>query len=241
MEVLMMDETKRDPREDISLIREMLERAMDGMKPAAPWFTGFGLIWLVYGLFSVVQRLVMSRVPLETASKLAFAGSVAGILFCLVLAVGFPLCRSRQSFQDMEPLGRKLVDMWGVCIYLFLLATLLISPVIRILSVRMGFSQDASAALNMACALSRSFLFFLFPAAPLLITAKFLDSRRMFAAGIVLTAAAVMVVCSHGVVMFDNDVTVGMGWYYAWLIGACLLDLAPGMMLLVFGQQLKER
>ena len=44
-----MDENRRDPRENISLIRQILERATDGMKTVAPWFTGFGLVWLIFG------------------------------------------------------------------------------------------------------------------------------------------------------------------------------------------------
>ena len=52
MEGYLMDETKRDPIEDIFLIRQVLERATSGMRSLAPWFIRFGLVWLLYGGFS---------------------------------------------------------------------------------------------------------------------------------------------------------------------------------------------
>ena len=47
MEVILMDDSKRDPREDISLIRQMLERTVDGLQTVAPWVTGLGVVWLI--------------------------------------------------------------------------------------------------------------------------------------------------------------------------------------------------
>ena len=236
-----MDENKRDPREDISLIKQMLERAMDGMKIIAPWFTGFGLIWLIYGVFSALQRLVMLRVTLSVASRLAFAGAAAGILFCLVIGFGFLICRNRLATLGLDSLARKLVDMWGVCIVMFLALTVLVNPVISILSVHMGYSAEAASSLNRACALCGSFLFFLLPVAPLLITAEFLDNRRMRLFGIVLALLAAMEMSCHALMLFCDGLAVGAGWQFFWFGVACLLDLAPGAMLLVFGRQLKGR
>ena len=236
-----MDEYKRDPREDISLIRQMLERAMDGMKIIAPWFTGLGIAWLIYGAFSAFQRIAMLHVSLSAAGRLSAAGSVIGTLACVLLAAGFLICRCRLGRLGLDSLARKLVDTWGVCIFLFLILTILLNPVISMISVRLGSSAEAATALYKACAVCRSFLYFLFPVAPLLITAAFLDSRRMLFAGIGLAIITALVMCCNAILLFVDNLTMEIGWGYLLSAAACLLDLAPGVMLLVFGRQLKGR
>lgn len=236
-----MDESKRDPREDIILIRQMLERAIDGMKTIAPWFTGFGLLWLIYGVFSSLQRLVINRVPLSVMNRLVSAGAVAGILFYFVLAVGFLVCRKKLVHLGSDSLARKLVDIWGVCIFMFLILTILLNSVIQFLSMQLGLSWEVAASLNKACSLCRGFLFFLLPVIPLLITAEFLDNRRMLLAGIVLAVLTGMVMCCHALMLFGEGLAIREGWAYFWFGAACLLDLVPGAMLLFFGRQLKER
>lgn len=241
MEVVLVEEAKRDPREDIFLIRQMLERSMDGMKSLAPWCSGFGFVWLFYGAFSALQRIVMLRVSPLTAGQVAFAGSILGLLFCIVLAIGFLVCSKRMAYLGFGSLVQKLVNMWGVCIFIYLAMTMLVNPGIQTLSVQLGYSAEAAAALYKACALSRSFLFFLFPVAPLLITAEFLDSRRMVFLGIVLAMLAAMAMCCHAILLFGDNLSSGIELWYFWFGAACLLDLAPGTMLLVFGHQLKGR
>ncbi|MBQ3371601.1 MAG: hypothetical protein IJG40_00510 [Oscillospiraceae bacterium] len=236
-----MDESKRDPREDIILIRQMLERAIDGMKTIAPWFTGFGLLWLIYGVFSSLQRLVINQVSLSVMNRLVLAGAVAGILFYFVLAVGFLICRKKLAHLGSDSLARKLVDIWGVCIFLFLILTILLNSVIQFLSMQLGFSVEAASSLNKACSLCRGFLFFLLPVIPLLITAKFLDNRRMLLTGIVLAVLAGIVTCCHALMLFGEGLAIREGWAYFWFGVPCLLDLVPGAMLLLFGRQLKER
>lgn len=236
-----MDESKRDPREDISLIRQMLERATDGMRTIAPWFTGFGLAWLIYGLFSALQRFAMLRVSLETAARLSYIGAVVGILSCCILAAGFLICRSRLARQGLNSLAMKLVDSWGVCIFIFLALTVLLVPAVQLLSAHMGYSAEAAASLNKACALCRSFLFFLLPVTPLLITAVFLENRRMLYAGIALAVLAAAVLCCHALMLFGEGTGMGTGWWAFWFGAVCLLDLIPGVMLLIFGRQLKGR
>ena len=237
-----MDKSKRDPREDIYLIRQVLERTMDGMKIIAPWFTGFGLVWLIYGAFCALQRLVILRVPLSVARQLSFAGAIVGLLSCCALILGFLICRSRMTHLGLDSLAWKLVDIWGVCIVIFLIMTMLLSPVIQLVSVRvLGFSSEHAASLNKACALCRSFLFILLPVVPLLITAEFLDNQRMFWAGIILAVLGAAVLCCHAFMLFADGIALGNGWQYFWFGAACILDLAPGVMLLFFGRQLKGR
>lgn len=236
-----MDESRRDAREDISLIRQMLEQALSGMKSIAPWFTGFGMAWLGYGAFSALQRLAMLRVSLSAANRLSFAGAVAGGLFCVALAAGFLICRSRMTHLGPDSPGRKLVNTWGICIFLFLSLTVLLNPVVQIISAHLNSSAQAAASLSKACALCGDLLFFLFPVAPLLITSEFLDDRRMLFAGIFLSILSATVMCCHAFMLFGDGFAPGNGWKVFWFGAACLLDLAPGAMLLTFGRQMKGK
>ena len=236
-----MEEVKRDPREDISLIRQMLERTMGGMKAIVPWFTGFGILWLLYGGLSALQRLALLGVSLSVAQQLSRIGGAIGLLFCFALAAGFLACRSILGQLGLDLLTRKLVDVWGVCIFLFLALTMLLSPVISFLSIRLGYSAETAASLFRACALCRSFLFLLLPVVPLLITADFLDDGKMFFIGILLAVLAVAVLCAHALMLFGDGISIGQAWQYFWLGATCLLDLFPGIMLLGWGRQLKGR
>ncbi len=199
-----MEDSSRDVREDISLIRQILERCLDGMKVMKPWFNGLGMVWLIYGGFSAVQRLADLRVSASVAQQLSRIGTVVGLLFCFVLAAGFTACRIRMKQSGLDAQSMKLVNLWGICIFLFLAVTVLLNPVIRIICVRLGCSQEAAASLYKACDLCRSILFLLMPAAPLLITADFLDHRGMMITGIILAVLSVFEICGNAVMLFND-------------------------------------
>ena len=236
-----MEDSSRDIREDISLIRQILERCLDGMKVMKPWFTGLGMVWLIYGGFSAVQRLANLRVSVSVAQQLSRIGTVVGMLFCCVLAAGFIACRVRMKQSGLDANSMKLVNLWGICIFLFLAVTVLLDPVIRIVCVRLGCSAEAAASLYNACALGRSILFLMMPAAPLLITADFLEHRGMLMAGIILAVLAAFEIIGNALMLFYDGAAVSAVWKYLWFLTACLLDLVPGMMLLGFGWKLKDR
>jgi hypothetical protein len=237
-----MEEYKRDPKEDISLIRQMLEQTMDGMKAVEPWFTGFGIVWLIFKGFSALQRLAAFRASVNTAGRLSYIGNAAGMLFCFILAAGFIACRSRMGKLGMNSLSRKLVDIWGICIFLYLVMTMVLSPVIPVIAIRLGYDAAAASYLFRACSLGGSFLYLLMPLIPLLITADFLNDGRMIFIGITLVVLAAAVLCGNAILLFGDGILTGAaGKYYFWSGAACLLELAPGIMLLLFGRQLKGR
>ena len=240
-----MEVNRRDPREDIFLIRQVLERAADGMRALAPWFIGLGLVWLAYGAFTSVIRVIQPRVSVSAAGKLAVAGTLAGWGFYLVLAGGFLVCRSRHIRQGLDTLAKKLVDMWGICSVIFLALVLLLSVILPSLAVwLLSLSAEAAQPLIRALALCRGFLFYLMPVAPLLTTAAFLDDKRMLRLGILLAILAGAVLSCHAIMLFGDfreGIAVGPGVEWAWNGAACLLDLAPAIMLLAFGLQLKRR
>ena len=235
-----MNEDIRDPREDISYIKNILARTADGMKSVAPWFTGFGVLWLVYGLLTVLQCVFLWNLSDPRIMFLAQVGTVLGWLFYIALAVGFFIARRRQAAQGLDTLALKLLDMWGVFIILFLVLCvgLAIAPTIAVRVLEL--SMDTISAMSVACAIARSHLFFLLPVAPLLMTALFLENRRMLWMGGVLAVLGLLVVGCNMLLMYAGSLAIGQGLALGSTVAACLLDLAPGVMLLLFARSLKR-
>ena len=238
-----MNETAWDPREDISLIRSILEKTTAGMKTVAPWFTGFGLIWLVYGLLCAALRVFQGLVSPSAAMPLANAAAAAGWVFYIVLAVGFFVVRRKQKQNGLGDLALKLVDMWGACILVFLFLSVAL-VVISILAVRaLALTWETARSVQYTLSVCRSFLIFLLPLLPLLITARFLENRRMLWVGIVLTVLAAAILGNHIILLWGSalsDIEVSPAQVTGWNAAACLLDILPGVMLLIFGRQLKR-
>lgn len=240
----MMDEQIRDPREDISYIRSILERAADGMKAAAPWFTRFGVLWLVYGVLCAALRIAMSAsASLTAAASLSMASTALGWLFYIVLAVGFFAARRKQKRSGLDTLALKLVDMWGACILVFLFLCV-VTVIVSILGIRaLALSQEAMNSVGNTLSVCRSFLIFLLPLLPLLVTALFLENRRMLWAGIVLAVLAAAFLGSHILLLWGSGgagLAVSPAWIGGWTAAACVLDIFPGVMLLLFARDLKR-
>lgn len=236
-----MEEHIRDPKEDISYIRSILEKTADDMKSVAPWFTRLGAVWLVYGLLCAALLVTQNLVVPTAQVLLANAGAVLSWLFYIVLAVGFFTARKKQN--GLTTLSLKLVDMWGVCIlaFLFLCAVLVVVPVFAIRG--MSMSQEAVNSIGYTLSICRSFLIFLLPLLPLLITAVFLENRRMLWMGIVLAVLAAAFLGSHIVLLWGSGLSgleVSTAWIAGWNLAACLLDILPGVMLLLFARDLKR-
>ncbi len=229
-----MNKSIRDPMEDISLIREILEKTTEGMKNIAPWIMGMGLLWLGYGLFSVICRLIM---PSQT---MAAVQTAVGWLFHLALAVGFVLCQVRQVKSHPHSIARKMIDLWGICIVLFLVLTFLFSCILPFFGRTMGMSSSVYNEFLITCGTIRSFLFFLLPVLPLFITSVLLEKRGTVLACLVLTLIAAAVLSFHVLMIFSRDLAVSGTWIVFWNGMTCLLDLVPGAMLLILGHQVKR-
>ncbi len=237
----MMDENMRDPKEDISMIREILEKTEDNLRTIRPWFTGLGLLWLIYGVFSVVYRYILNSIPLIYASTFSIAYSIVSWIFYLAIFAGFCYFHKKQVSRGMEKLTVKIIDIWGVCIITFLILIILLSFVIPFFAIRQTESSFTEATpLLIACSFCRSFLFFILPALPLLITALFLENRSLFAAGVILSCISAFVLCIHALMMYNSNVHFTDASGIIWFICISILDLSPGVMLLMFSQQLKE-
>ncbi len=239
-----MDEQLRDPREEISYIKSILEKTADGMKAVAPWFIRFGIIWLVYGILQSAQRLLTPGLPIAAVQKLSLVLSLTGWLFYIALAVGYFVGRRKLAEQGCNTLGLKLMDIWGFCILIFLFLTVVLTVVLTGLAVRFfSFSAELTNRFQTTLSVCHSFLIFVLPLLPLLITAIFLDNRRMLWTGIVLTVLAAVILSIHVFLVVGSgqaDISVSTAMMNAYTVVVCLLDITPGLMLLYFGQALRR-
>lgn len=235
-----MDEMHRNPQEDISYIRSILEKTTADMKTLSPWFARFGIVWLVYGLLTAALMLIGRFASMALQIPLSGVNAVSGWAFYVILAVGFFEIRHKQKARGLGAEALKLVDMWGACILLFLALTIGLEVVIPFVAVRvLAFSAETTNQLGMACSICQSCLLFVLPILPLLITAIFLENRRMLWAGIVLVALAVLIVGSH-ILLIWTEARILPAAIRGWNAAVCLLDIAPGIMLLLFGRALKR-
>ena len=238
-----MEEHIRDPKEDISYIRSILEKAADGMKTAAPWFARFGAVWLVYGLLCAALRVSQAFVSPAAQAPLANVGAVLGWIFYFVLAAGFFTFRRKQKQDGLNTLAMKLVDMWGVCILVFLFLCVAIVIISGFAIGGLALSREAMNSVGYTLSVCRGFLIFLLPLLPLLITALFLGDRQMLWAGIVLTVLAAAILGSHIILLWGSGLSgleVSSAWVTGWNAAGCLLDIVPGCMLLLFARNLKR-
>nr|MBQ4453214.1 hypothetical protein [Clostridia bacterium] len=239
-----MDEQLRDPREELSYIRSILEKTADGLKAAAPWFIRFGILWLVYGILHTAQRILSPALSLSVVQAIAHVFSIISWLFYISLAVGFFTERRRLTEQGCNALCLKLIDIWGLCILAFLFLTVVLTVILSVLAARFfSFSDELTNRFYTTLTICRTFLIFILPLLPLLITAIILDNRRMLWTGIVLSAMAAVILSIHVFLVLGSGfteipVTNAMVTAYTFVI--CLLDIAPGLMLLYFGYALKR-
>ena len=239
-----MDEQLRDPREEISYIKSILEKTADGMKAVAPWFIRFGIIWLVYGILQTAQRLLTPALPYATVQMFSLFLSLIGWLFDIAVSAGFFIVRRSLSEQLCNTLRLQLLDIWGLCILLFLFLTVILTVVLTGLAMRFfSFSAELTNRFQTTLSVCHSFLIFVLPLLSLLITAVFLDNRRMLWTGIVLAVLAAVILSIHVFLVVGSgqaDISVSAAMMTAYTVVVCLLDIAPGLMLLYFGQALKR-
>ena len=235
-----MEETDRSPQEELSYIRRILEKTADDMKAAAPWFARFGVVWLVYGLLTAAERLCAPHLPTPAAlGAVSAAFAVLSWVFYAALAVGYLVIRRKQACSGSGSLTVKLIDTWGVCILLFVALSVCLGVVIPAVQARL-LPLDRSYALLLACGAAQGWLFFLLPAAPLLITAVFLEERRLLWLGVVIAVIAAALLTCNTLLLFAGGQSVDGAWLWLSTAAACLLDIAPGGMLLLFARALKR-
>ena len=155
-----MNEEWTSAREDLSIIKAMLAQTMTGLRELAGFFTAYG--WNRLGYYTQLLR--------------------GPLLLCLYggLGLAFFRWRSRARREGLNAVARKLLDVWGVCLAVFVCVSLFSDGVVVLR--RYVFVTDTSVIPGDVY-VSRV-LRFLFPVLPLLLTAAFAENRGMLMLGL---------------------------------------------------------
>ena len=193
-----MDERSRGAADDLRFIKSVLSDSQPGYGAISPLFSGICVIWWVYSLLSLAL--------LAFGTHLAYAGNEAAfgkysrlsslpeLLLCAaLLCVYFQWHRGKGA----STLGcsKRIAGVWSVSILAFALAQLVLL-VLTILGNLVpgifgggtpGFS--ALARVGTAASVLGRALFIVFPAIPLMMTARLLANRVLTALGALSLAA----------------------------------------------------
>ena len=235
-----MDERLSSAREDLSLIRSMLAQTMTGLRGLAGFFTTYGWIWLGYAFAVTAENAVTSALYVTGTSeyRLGYYTQLLRGPLLLALYGGMGLTffrwRRRAKREGLNALARKLLDVWGVCLGVFVCVSLFSDVVVAMMNY--VFVADTSV-ISGGLYVSRV-LWCLFPTLPLLLTAAFAENKGMLILGLAAFAFGLARMAmpfqwlSIGVTQLGQLI-----WAVpAWLV----LQGFPGLLLLAFGHLLKK-
>ena len=188
-----MDERSRGAADDLRFIKSVLSDSQPGYGAISPLFSGICVIWWVYSLLSLALLAFGTRFA-YAGNEAAFGrysrlSSLPELLLCAALLCAYLVLR-RGKGTSAFGCSKRLAGVWSVSIFAFALARLALL-VLTILGNRVpgifgGGTPDFSALVRVgtaATALGRA-LFIVFPAIPLMITARLLANRALTALGV---------------------------------------------------------
>ncbi len=235
-----MDERLSSAREDISLIRSMLEQTMTGLRELAGFFTTYGWIWFGYAAAITAENAVTSALYITGTPEYRLGHYIlllrGPLLLCLYGGMGLTFFRWRRRVkrEGLNALARKLLDVWGVCLGVFVCVSLFSDGVVALMNY--VFVTDSSV-ISGGLYVSRV-LWCLFPVLPLLLTAAFAENRGMLILGL---AAFAFGLARMAMPFQWLSIGVEQMSQLTWAIPAWLvLQGFPGLLLLAFGHLLKK-
>lgn len=235
-----MNEEWTSAREDLSIIKTMLAQTMTGLRELAGFFTAYGWIWLGYGLAITVENAVTSALYVTGTPEYRlgyYTQLLRGpLLLCLFGGMGLTFFRWRRRArrEGLNAVARKLLDVWGVCLAVFVCVSLFSDGVVALR--RYVFVTDTSV-ISGGEYVSRV-LWCLFPVLPLLLTAAFAENRGMLALGLAAFAFGL----ARMAMPFEwLSIGIRQLGQLIWAIPAWLaLQGFPELLLLAFGHLLKK-
>ena len=236
-----MNEELTSAREDLSLIRSMLAQTMTGLRELAGFFTTYGWIWLGYGAAITAMNAITSALYVTGTPeyRLGYFTQLLGgplLLLCLYGGMGLTFFRWRRRArrEGLNAVARKLLDVWGVCLGVFVCVSLFSDVVVALMNY--VFVTDTSV-ISGGVYVSRV-LWCLFPVLPLLLTAAFAENKGMLILGLAAFAfgLARMVMPFQWLSIGIRQLSQLIWAIPAWLV----LQGFPGLLLLVFGYLLKK-
>ena len=235
-----MDERLSSAREDLSLIRSMLAQTMTGLRGLAGFFTAYGWIWLGYALAVTAENAVTAALYIMGTPEYRLGHCISLLRGPLLLAlygalgVTFFRWRRRAKGEGLNALARKLLDVWGVCLGVFVCVSLFSDVVVAMMNY--VFVTD-TALISGGVYVSRV-LWCLFPTLPLLLTAAFAENKGMLILGLAAFAFGLARMAMPFQWLSIGVTRLGqLTWAVpAWLV----LQGFPGLLLLAFGYLLKR-
>lgn len=243
-----MNEEWTSAREDLSIIKTMLEQTMTGLRELAGFFTLCGIVWLIYAVAATALHGVMAAGSL---AYVRYSDVQAGILemnylislmrsllelgLYAALAAIFLFRRRREKKAGLNAYAMKLLDIWGVCLGVFILLFMGTETAMKVLNYVVALpdrnalvSGSAYITLQLGC---------LFPVLPLLITAVYSEHRGMLLLGIIALAlelSQLFWLPGMDVIVSDAQEVLLWGAYYF------ARKVIPAVTLLLFGHLLKK-
>lgn len=234
-----MNEELSSAREDISLIRSILAQTMTGLRELAGFFTTYGLIWLGYAVAVTAMNTATSALYINGTPEFSLAHSILILREPLRLAkyallgVTFFRWRGRARREGLNAVARKLLDVWGVCLGVFVCLSLCSNAVA---ALREYVFRLPGTVIPVSVYVSQV-LWCLFPVLPLLLTAVFSENRGMLVLGLAAFAFGLLKMAIFQWLSIGIERLSQLVWAVpAWLV----LQGFPGVILLIFGHLLKK-
>lgn len=245
-----MDEQLSSAREDLSIIKTMLEQTMTGLRELAGFFTLCGIVWLIYAvaetaLYGVMAAgswasarhagMGMGQAYDEMAHYCSIMSSILELGLYAALAATFLFRRRREKKAGLNAYAMKLMDIWGVCLGVFILLFMGTETAMGVLSYVVAL-PDRNAMVSGSVYITL-LLGCLFPVLPLLITAVYSEHRGMLILGAIALALELsQLLCLPGMDAAVSDAREVLLWgayYFA-------RKVIPAVTLLLFGHLLKK-
>ena len=249
-----MDENRQKAYEDIACIRDILARTAADFKELASFFIAMGLILGVKAFLGIGLDIwnitsTMRYISGVEIDMLRQAGIINVIdqysqwLLFVALIVVYILCRRK----ILEGLSGKLMNIWGLCLFLFVGASLVVRTMtsLQMLMLYRGILSEETVNLRVigygAMYVERC-LKLVFPVLPILITSVFLQNRRLKAVGVVAGVLVLLWIFVPGTaVSVEGSVPTGLLWEMLWKRGLVIvIQIIPAAALLAFGHNLKK-
>lgn len=249
-----MGDDRQRAYEDIACIRDILARTAVDFKGLASFFVTMGLIWGVYALLNTGLNVwsTLSAVRYTAGADVNIDGRMLAvsslsqwleILFLAALLAVYFLCRRKGP----DGLSRKLLLIWGLSLFLYIGGNLAVRviPALQVQMLWQGLLDermaDQKTILYSSMYVDRC-LKLVFPVLPILITAMFLDNRRLKAVGVVAAVLVLLWMFVPGTaVSLEASIPAELLGEMIWKRGlGTLIQIIPAAALLAFGLNLKK-
>lgn len=231
--------------ESVSVIRDILDRAMVSYKKLGPSFLGLGVSWAAFAVIKTILssfelRFALNSGGMEVSTAFPLAFIALELLLCGALLATYLSWGRTKAAEDLNPMAGKLIDIWRVFAIAFVASKLLL--LLAYPAAAYLFSSVSGDILSPGAAYGGLYasrlLSVIFPALPLIISARFIENRKMAHMGRVIFALSALWLVLLMVVI---DASTATFWsYFLRLAFGLLAEATPAAALLALGAAMKK-